>query len=290
MITKAIILAAGYGTRFLPATKIIPKEMLPLIDKPIIQYVVEEAVASGIKEIILVTRPGVSAIRNHFGSKISLEKHLLEQGKIALLETLKNLPKMAKFSFINQDPRLPYGTGAPLVSAAEKIAKNEFFVFMFGDDLVKAKIPTTKQLLDFWSKHNKAIILGVAEVPRNEVSRYGIIKPKKGSINEVEEIIEKPSPEKAPSRLASLGRFILNRGVIDILLEQKEHVPQGKEFYLTEAITRYAKEKTVLAFKVRGKWLTTGDPLNWLKATVEFALGRKDLNLEFRPYLKSLKL
>jgi len=144
MITKAIILAAGFGTRFLPATKIVPKEMLPLIDKPIIQYSVEEAVASGIKEIILVIRPGVSAIRNHFGSKISLEKHLLEQDKVNLLEDLKNLAKIAKFSFVEQDPRLPYGTGAALVSAAKKIKKNEFFVFMFGDDLVKAKIPATK--------------------------------------------------------------------------------------------------------------------------------------------------
>jgi len=289
MITKAIILTAGFGTRFLPATKIIPKEMLPLIDKPIIQYSVEEAVASGIKEIILVTRPGVSAIRNHFGPKISLEKHLLEQGKVNLLEDLKNLAKIAKFSFVEQDPRLPYGTGAALVSAAKKIKKNEFFVFMFGDDLVKAKIPATKQLLNFWAHHRQAIILGVAEVPKNQVSRYGILKLKKGTF-EVEDFVEKPSPEKAPSRLASLGRFILNRDIIDILLEQKEHMTQGKEFYLTDAISTYLKTNKVLAFKIQGKWLTTGDPLSWLKATIEFALGRKDLTPDFQTYLKSLKI
>lgn len=288
-ITKAVILAAGFGTRFLPATKIVPKEMLPLIDKPIIQYLVEEGVSSGIEEIILVTRPKVLAVKEHFSPKVALARHLLRQNKGELLKSLQKLSQMAKFSFVAQDPRLPYGTGAALVSIASKIKKNEFFVLMFGDDLVKAKIPATKQMLDFWANNSQAIVLAAAEVPRSEVGRFGILKLKKGSNCEVEDFIEKPSPGKAPSSLASLGRFILNREIIDILLKQKNKVPENREFYLTEAISVYAKANSVLALKIQGKWLTTGDPLSWLKATVEYALEREDLGPQFRAWLKSLK-
>jgi len=286
-ITKAIIAAAGFGTRFLPATKVIPKEMLPLLDRPIIQVLVEELAGSGIKEIILVTRPGVTTIREHFSPQVSIEKHLLKQGKKELLGSLKKISQLAKIILVEQDSRLPYGTGAPLVSVADRIGPNEYFVLMFGDDLVKAAVPATRQLINLWQK-KKAVILGCQELPKSQVSHYGIIRHKKGSKDEVEEIVEKPTIKEAPSCLASFGRFILNREIIDILLDQKKQVVPGKEFYLTDAITAYAQKKPVLAQKIDGQWLTTGDPLNWLKATVEFALARPDLGKEFGQYLKNL--
>ena len=285
-IQKAIIAAAGFGTRFLPATKVIPKETLPLIDRPIIQYLVEEAANSGLKEVILIVRPGASAIKDHFSPKVAVEAHLRRQGKKELLEQLKQISKMAKISVVEQDPKLPYGTGAPLVTVEGKVKKNEFFVFMFGDDLVKAKVPATKQLIDLWQK-KQAVILGCQEVPRSQVCRYGIIRYKKGSKEEVEEMVEKPKVDEAPSCLASFGRFILNREIVDILLEQQKQVATGKEFYLTEAITTYAQKKPVLAQKIDGQWLTTGDPLNWLKATLEFALDRPDLGPELAAFLKT---
>jgi len=228
-------------------------------------------------------------LKRYFTPDAELEEYLKKTGKENALDSLRYIWKKVKtFRFIPQSPRLPYGNASPILAAKTFLGKKPF-VFMFGDDLVKAKIPATKQLLNFWARHRQAIILGVAEVPKSQVSRYGILKLKKGTF-EVEDLVEKPSPEKAPSRLASLGRFILNRDIIDILLEQKEHVTQGKEFYLTEAISAYLKTNKVLAFKIQGKWLTTGDPLSWIKATVEFALGRKDLAPDFRPYLKSLKI
>lgn len=289
-ITKAIIAVAGFGTRFLPATKVQPKEMLPLIDRPIVQYLVEEAVSSGVKEVILVTRPGVSLIKQHFGPKISLEEYLNNQGKKEVVKKLRKIGQMAKLSFVEQDPDLPYGTGSPLLSCRGRIKRGEFFVFMFGDDLVKAEVPATKQLIDLWRKHPLAMILGVQEVLPNQVSRYGIIKFKKGSKREVEDFVEKPPPSLTPSRFASFGRFILNQDILEILERQLKKLKSGKEFMLTEAIAHYARQKPVLAVPVKGKWLTTGDPLNWLKATVEFALEREDLGKEFKTYLRELKL
>lgn len=286
-ITKAIIAAAGFGTRFLPATKVIPKEMLPLLDRPIIQILVEELVGSGIEEIILVTRPGVVVTREHFKPQTALEKYLLKQGKKELLGSLEKISRLAKIVFVEQNLRLPYGPGAPLVSVADRIGPKEYFVLMFGDDLVKAAVPATKQLINLWQK-KKAVILGCQELPRSQVSRYGIVRHKKGSKDEVEEIVEKPTIKEAPSCLASFGRFILNREIVDILLDQQRQVVPGKEFYLTDAITTYAQKKPVLAAKIDGLWLTTGDPLNWLKATVEFALARPDLGKEFAKYLKDL--
>lgn len=289
-ITKAVIAAAGFGTRFLPATKVIPKELLPLIDRPIIQYLVEELVDSGIKEIILVVRPQAPIIKDHFSPKILHEEHLRAQNKKELLALLKNISKMAKISFVEQSPKLPYGTGAPIVSAASKIKKDEFFMMVFGDDLVKAKIPAAKQLINYWEGRPSTVILGVQELPLSEVSRYGIVKFKRSSKDIVEDFVEKPKTKDAPSRFASFGRFILNRRIVDLLQEQIKKVPKGKEFYLTDAISAYAQNSQVLALPIEGKWLTTGDPLNWLKASIEFALDREDFGKEFKAYLKSLKL
>lgn len=287
-IKKAIIAAAGYGTRFLPATKVQPKEMLPIIDKPIIQYLVEEAVASGVKDIIIVTRAGLHAVEDHFDSSFEIEHQLELSGKKELLEEVREIPRLANFIFLRQTKDLPYGNGTPLLVAADLINKGESFVYMFGDDLVKSKVPATEQLISLWRKNPRAIILAAQEVSGEEVGRYGAIKFKKGSEEQLETIIEKPEPSKAPSNLAQFGRFILNRGIIDILAKKK--LGKGGELWLTDAIDEYAKKHKVLVAQIKGQWLTTGDPLRYLKAMVEYALDRPDLGKEFMKYLRELDL
>jgi UTP--glucose-1-phosphate uridylyltransferase len=287
-ITKAIIAAAGYGTRFLPATKVQPKEMLPIIDKPIIQYLVEEAVASGISDIIIITRAGLHAVEDHFDSTFEIEHQLRANNKTALLKKLQKIPQMANFIYLRQTKDFPYGNGAPLLVASELIDKGESFVYMFGDDLVKSKIPATKQLISVWRQNPGAVVAAVQEVPKEEVGRYGIIKFKKGSQSRIAGIVEKPDPAEAPSNLAQFGRFILNQGVIDILAEKR--LGKGGELWLADAITRYAKDHKAVIAKIEGKWYTTGDPLRYMKAMVEFALDRPDFGKEFKKYLQSLKL
>ncbi|HUS52164.1 MAG TPA: UTP--glucose-1-phosphate uridylyltransferase [Candidatus Bathyarchaeia archaeon] len=287
-IKKAIITAAGYGTRFLPATKVQPKEMLPIIDKPIIQYLVEEAVASGITDVIIVTRAGLNAVEDHFDSSFEIERQLETNNKKSLLRQVRQIPKLANFIYLRQTKDLPYGNGAPLLVAANLIEKGESFVYMFGDDLVKSKVPAVKQLISVWQKDPTAVVVAAQPVPRNEVNRYGIIKFKKGSQDQIEDIVEKPDPAKAPSNLAQFGRFILNKKVISLLAEKK--LGMGGELWLTDAISRYAKKRKTVVAKVEGKWYTTGDPLRYMKAMVEFALDRPDFGREFKKYLQSLNL
>jgi len=292
-VTKAVIAVAGYGTRFLPATKNQPKEMLPIIDRPIVQYLVEECVKSGIENIILVTRFGQSIIENHFDSNPELEQQLRANGKSKLLKKVQDVSRMANIVYVRQRKHLPYGNGTPLVAVRDLIEKGEHFVYMFGDDLVKAKVPAVKQMLMTWKNNKNAVILGAQEVAPEEVVRYGIVKLKKGSKNEVESVVEKPSVDKAPSNLAQFGRFILNRQVIDILWDmmQKNKLGKDNELWLTDAIHTYAKKnKKVLVSPIDGKWVTTGDPLRYLQATVEYALDKKDIGPQFRKYLKSLNL
>lgn len=291
-IRKAVIAAAGYGTRFLPATKDQPKEMLPIIDKPIVQYLVEEAVEGGIEDIILVTRSGQSTLENHFDSNFELEHRLEANGKIELLKKVQEVSKMANFIYVRQHKYLPYGNGTPLVTVKDLIAKDENFVYMFGDDLVLSENPCTKQLIDYSNKKKGAVTVAVQEVPKSEVKRYGIYKLAKGSKDRVLSAVEKPDPESAPSRLAQFGRFILNHKIIDILQEMCEENKLGKdeELWLIDAIIQYAKDNPVYAARIEGKWMTTGDPLRYMKTQVRYALARKDLGKEFASFLKSLKL
>lgn len=291
-IRKAVIAAAGYGTRFLPATKNQPKEMLPIIDKPIIQYLVEEAVESGIEDIILVTRSGQSSLENHFDSSFELEHMLEVNGKEKLLERVRNISKMANFIYVRQHKYLPYGNGTPLVAIKELIDKKENFVYMFGDDLVLSEVPCTKQLINYSNKKNGAVTVAVQEVPRSEVSRYGIYKLAKGSRDRVLSAVEKPKPDDAPSRLAQFGRFVLNYKVIDILAKMSDQNKLGKdnELWLIDAIIAYAKKNPVYAARIKGEWMTTGDPLRYMKTQVRYALARKDLGSDFKKFLKSLKL
>src|SRR5512136_935653 len=195
-ITKAVIAVAGYGTRFLPATKVQPKEMLPIVDKPVVQYLVEEAVASGITDIILVTRSGNQALEDHFDSSRELEIHLEAQGKMRELEEVQRIPTMANFIYVRQTKDMPYGNGTPLLCAKSLIHPDEAVVYMFGDDIVKSEVPCAKQLMDVYDECHPAAVIAAQEVPLDEISRYGVPKLKPGAgRRELEYIVEKPSPK-----------------------------------------------------------------------------------------------
>lgn len=292
-ITKAVIAVAGYGTRFLPATKNQPKEMLPIIDKPIVQYLVEEAVASGIKDIVLVTRFGQSALENHFDTNLELEIQLEKNGKKEALEKVRRTYRMANFIYIRQGRHLPYGNATPLLCIKNIIDKDEPFVYMFGDDLVKSKVPCTKQLIEVFFKHKPAAILAVQKTLREELYRYGTVKYKKGTrINQITEILEKLPADKAPSDMAQFGRFIFTYKVIRVA---EKHVKSGRfgkdnELWVADLLNDLAKKDKVIAQPIKGEWMTTGDPLHYMKTMVEFALARKDIGPEFTKYLKNLKL
>lgn len=292
-ITKAVIAVAGYGTRFLPATKNQPKEMLPIIDKPIVQYLVEEAVASGIKDIILVTRFGQSAMENHFDTNLELEIQLEKNGKKAALEEVQRVYRMANYIYVRQGRHLPYGNGTPLLCIKDLIDRDEPFVYMFGDDLVLGKTPCTKQLILAFQKYQPTAVMAVQEVPWEEVDRYGTVRYKKGTkINQITEILEKQAKDKAPSNMAEFGRFILTPKVIEAVNDDYQNNRFGKdnELWLVDALNKLAKEKKIIAQPIEGKWMTTGDPLRYMQTMVEFALVRKDLGPAFKKYLKNLKL
>jgi UTP--glucose-1-phosphate uridylyltransferase len=288
-ITKAVIAVAGYGTRFIPATKVQPKEMLPIVDKPVVQYLVEEAVASGITDIVLVTRSGNAALEDHFDSSRELELHLEAQGKWRELEEVRRISTMANFVFIRQGKEMPYGNGTPLLCARSVIHCDEAVVYMFVDDIVKADVPCTRQLMDVYEKYHPAGVIAAQEVSREEISRYGAAKLKPGTDrNELEHIVEKPAPEDAPSNLAQLGRFVFSAKIIDILAQLD--TGKGGELWLTDAVEKLAATDPVLVHPIEGEWFTTGDPLRFLKTTVAFALDREDIGRDFARYLKELDL
>jgi len=289
-ITKAIIAAAGYGTRFLPATKNQPKEMLPIIDKPIIHYLVEEAVNSGIKDIILVTRAGQHILEDYFDSHFEIENALEGSGKLKELELVRNIPKMANFIYVRQSKHFPYGNGSPLLAAKSVIDDDEAVVYMFGDDLTLSKKPVVSQLISIYNKYKPTAVIAAQKVPRHEVSKYGIFEYLKDSPvpYQIKNIVEKPVQSKAPSNMAQFGRFILSYEVISELSQ----TPTGKghELWLTDALSRLAKKgRTVIAQPIQGEWLTTGDPLSYLKATVKHALIRPDIRSEFSRFLKEIR-
>jgi UTP--glucose-1-phosphate uridylyltransferase len=288
-ITKAVIAVAGYGTRFIPATKVQPKEMLPIVDKPVVQYLVEEAVASGITDVILVTRSGNQALEDHFDSSRELEMHLEAQKKWKELEAVRSIPNLANFIYVRQSRDMPYGNGTPLLCAKSLISTDEAFVYMFGDDVVQSDVPCTRQLIDVFNQFKPAGVIAVQEVPHEEVDRYGVPKLKDGSERaELEYIVEKPAPAYAPSNLAQLGRFVFTRKIIDILANLS--VGKGGELWLTDAVDRLAARDTVLVHTIQGRWFTTGDPLRFLKTTIELALDRPDIGHELAAYLRDLDL
>lgn len=282
-IKKAIVAVAGSGTRLLPATKSMPKEMLPLIDKPIIQILVEELVEAGIEDIILVTKWDKKPLEDHFDHSAALLNDLKKSGKEELFKKVDKISKMANFIYVRQIPK--YGNGMPILSAAS-LVDDEPFVYCYGDDVVKSKTSFTKKMVEDFEK-NGVPILGAQEVPADEVDRYGIAKLRKGT-NEIEDVIEKPPIDEAPSRLALFGRMILNQEIINALKETKP----GKdgEVWVTDAIKNYIEAGNICHVQkvLDGEWMTTGDPLNYLKAILAYAQDRPELKAFLKEYLKSL--
>jgi UTP--glucose-1-phosphate uridylyltransferase len=286
-IKKLIIPVAGYGTRFLPATKAQPKEMLPVVDKPIVQYVVENAVAAGIEDIILVTGSGKRAVEDHFGYNYELQNFLRKAGKDEMRKEVKAIADMANFVYIRQ--KGPYGNGTPVLCAKHLIG-DEPFAVLWGDEFFHTEGDThLKQLIDVYDKH-KGSVLTAYEVDLEGTKKYGIIDGKEieESIYQVDSIVEKPGPEQAPSQLASLGGFILTPDIFEML--EKTKLGKGGELWLTDAIFQLSKKQKIYAKKVAGTYYDTGSKIGYLKANVEMALRRDDLKEEFTQYLKELDI
>ncbi|MEN9413051.1 MAG: hypothetical protein RLZZ342_138 [Candidatus Parcubacteria bacterium] len=285
-IRKAVIPAAGFGTRFLPATKAMPKEMLPIVDKPIIQYVVEEAVAAGIEDIIIVTGWHKRSIEDHFDYPFELEKRLLEAGKEKQAEEVRTIANMANFIYVRQ--KGPYGNGTPVLNARHVIG-DEPFAILWGDEFIHAPVPRLKQMIDAWDKTGTANISAV-RVPESSVNKYGIadIEPVRDNIFRIKKLVEKPTPAEAPSNLAAHGAYIMPPRIFDILAS----TPTGKggELWLADAITTLAAEQDVHAIEIEGgKYYDTGNKLEYLKTVVEFALRHPELKDDFAAFLKTLK-
>ena len=290
-VRKAVLPAAGLGTRFLPATKAQPKEMLPVVDKPLIQYVVEECVASGIDNIIVVTGRGKNAIEDHFDSSPELERFLESKGKAEQAELVRSIGKMVNFSYTRQ--KEPLGLGHAVLTARELVG-DEPFAVLLGDVIIPGPNPATRQLVDVWNKTGIGAI-AVEEVPREKTSSYGIVDgapEKRGSWNgrllRIKGMVEKPAPKDAPSNLAVTGRYVLPPEVFEFL--ERTQPGRGGEIQLTDALLALANEMSLYALVYEGKSYDAGDKLGFLKATVEFALANPEFGEDFREYLKHLKL
>ncbi|MHC1719551.1 MAG: UTP--glucose-1-phosphate uridylyltransferase GalU [Clostridiaceae bacterium] len=285
-IRKAVIPAAGLGLRFLPATKAQPKEMLPIVDKPAIQYIVEEAVASGIEEILIITGGSKRSIEDHFDKSIELECELIKKNKQDLLKIVRDISDLANVYYIRQkDPR---GLGHA-IRCTKSFVENEPFAVMLGDDLIDSQKPCLKQLMDCFNEY-KSTILGVQHVDKKEVSKHGIIKAVKirDRVYKVEDLIEKPGPEEAPSNIAILGRYILMPEIFSIL--EKTKPGTGNKIELTDAIKTLSKKQAIYAYEFEGTRYDVGDKMGFLQATVEMALKREDLGSEFMKYLMNLDM
>lgn len=285
-IRKAIIPAAGYGTRFLPATKAMPKEMLPIVDKPIIQYVVEEAVASGIEDIVIVTGWHKRSIEDHFDYPFELEKRLLESGKEQQAEEVRKIAEMANFIYIRQ--KGPYGNGTPVLNA-RRVIGDEPFAILWGDEFIHSNPPRLKQMVDVWDKYGVPNISAV-RVPKENVGKYGIadVSNVEEGIFKINKIVEKPQVENAPSNLATHGAYIMVPELFDILAATKKG--QNGEIWLADAISELAKKQDVYAVEIKnGKYYDTGNKLEYLKAVVEFGLMHDELKNDFKEFLKGIK-
>lgn len=280
-VRKAVIPAAGLGTRFLPATKAQPKEMLPIVDKPAIQYIIEEAIQSGIEEILIITGRNKRAIEDHFDRAVELEMTLKEQGKYDLLNLIEEISNVT-IHYVRQKEAKGLGHA---VLCAKQFVGNEPFAVLLGDDIIDASVPCLKQMMSVY-EDCPGTILGVQEVPLNKVSSYGIVKPVaiKDNLWQAVDLVEKPSIAEAPSSLAVLGRYILQPEIFEIL----ENTPPGRggEIQLTDALRTLAMEnKSVYAYNFEGRRYDVGDKQGYLEATIEFALKRPDLRDNFLQYL-----
>ncbi|HDC6169468.1 TPA: UTP--glucose-1-phosphate uridylyltransferase GalU [Staphylococcus aureus] len=285
-IKKAIIPAAGLGTRFLPATKAMPKEMLPILDKPTIQYIVEEAARAGIEDIIIVTGRHKRAIEDHFDSQKELEMVLKEKGKSELLEKVQYSTELANIFYVRQKEQKGLGHA---ISSARQFIGNEPFAVLLGDDIVESEVPAVKQLIDVYEETGHSVI-GVQEVPEADTHRYGIIDPltKNGRQYEVKKFVEKPAQGMAPSNLAIMGRYVLTPEIFDYLKTQKEGA--GNEIQLTDAIERMNNDNQVYAYDFEGERYDVGEKLGFVKTTIEYALKDDSMREELTRFIKALGL
>ena len=285
-IRKAIIPAAGFGTRFLPATKAMPKEMLPIVDKPIIQYVVEEAVASGIEDIIIVTGWNKRSIEDHFDFPYALERYLRDSGKDKQAEEVRKIAELANFVYVRQ--KGPYGNGTPVLNARSAIG-DEPFAILWGDEFIHSDPPRLKQMIDVWERTGIPNVSAM-RIPEKNLVKYGVlgVSDVEPGIFKINSIVEKPKPGEAPSNLASLGGWIMPPRLFDILAQ----TAPGKngEIWLQDAVSALAKEQDVYAVEIQnGKYYDTGNKLEYLKAVVEFGLKHPDINGDFKEFIKNLK-
>ncbi len=288
-VRKAVFPAAGWGTRFLPATKAQPKEMLPLVDKPVIQYAVEEAVAAGIEQVIIVTSSQKRAIEDHFDKSYELERMLEERGDIEMLRQIRHISDLAQVAYVRQKEQLGLGHA---VLMAKELVGHEPFAVILSDDVVVGDVPCVGQLVRAYERVHASVV-AVMEVPQEETSRYGVIAtdgptPEDSHLHRVTGLVEKPDPADAPSNLAIIGRYILTPKIFDKL----EQTPKGAggEIQLTDAINALMEEQEVYGYAFEGTRYDAGTTMGWLKASVELALQRQDLAAEFREYLKSVQL
>ena len=286
-VRKAVLPAAGFGTRFLPASKAVPKEMMPLVDRPIIQYAVEEAVASGIEQIIIVISAGRNAIEEHFDADPTLERWLEERGDIELLRQIRRITEMGTIAFVHQKEQLGLGHA---VLMAKELVGDEPFAVLLSDDVMRNPngLPVTRQLIDIYQQHRGSVI-AAQRVPREDASRYGIIAPRheEGRLVEIEDVVEKPSVADAPSDLAVLGRYVLTPKIFDLL----ETTPRGAggEIQLTDAIRELSQEQAVFAYQFEGERHDAGTRIGWLKANIAMALDSEAAD-EVRAYIRGLDL
>ncbi len=288
-IRRAVFPAAGLGTRFLPATKAQPKEMLPLVDKPIIQYAVEEAVSAGLETLIIITGRGKNAIEDHFDVSFELEKILEKRENSGLLNLVRAVSDMVHIAYVRQKEALGLGHA---VLVARDLIDDEPFAVLLGDDIVEAEIPCIRQLMDIYDRYNSSVV-AIMEVPVEEVQRYGIIRgvPVPNSENrvyEVHDLVEKPKIEDAPSNFAIIGRYILTPAIFDALVSTERG--SGGEIQLTDGLRQLLTKERIMAYRFHGKRHDAGDKLGFLQATVEFALKNEELGPAFRAYLRNLNL
>jgi len=283
---KGIITIAGYGTRFLPASKALPKEMIPIAGIPLIQYHVESLVASGITDIIVVVRGGSEVVERHFAPAPDLERHLEATGKRALLEEVRRLSHLANIVFVRQPETLPYGNASPALAARPWLTPGEPFYYMFGDDIILADVPVPQQLLRAYEQYRPAAVLATQQVPDEETRLYGCMEFKPGTTNVLARIIEKPEPGTAPSNWVQVGHFIFTPEIFDVL--DPRQTGKGGELWMADAVDRLAARATVIVQPIEGMWLAAGDPLHHLKASIHAALRREDMREELLAFLRSL--
>jgi len=285
---KGVITIAGYGTRFLPASKAVPKEMIPIAGKPLIQYHVEALVAAGITEIIVVVRTGQDVVQHHFAPAADLEQHLERSGKLEMLEEVQRISQMADMIFVRQPKTLPYGNASPALAARPWLTPGEPFYYMFGDDIMIADVPVPQQLLDAFDAYRPAAILATQWVPDEEKGLYGCIEFKPGSDREMARIIEKPKPEEAPSNWVQVGHFVFTPQLFEVLTGSE--LGKDGELWMADAVDRLAARATVIAQPIDALWMAAGDPLRQLKACIEMSLRREDMRDSLAAYLHSLEV